>query len=70
MTHNYGPHRPEDAPTTVVIGTFRKWVGDEREVPIGAAVVEQRRQINEIAARATETPTQPMPARGAEESTR
>jgi hypothetical protein len=49
--HQYGPHDPTTAPTTVVVGQLRKWRGRaEVEVPIAPAVLEQRRRINELAA--------------------
>ena len=47
--HPYGPHRPEDAPTTVTIGTFHDWQGDERDVPIAEAVLAQRERVNTLA---------------------
>lgn len=39
--HQYGPHRPEDAQRTVTVG--------EVEVPIPAALLRQREQINTLA---------------------
>lgn len=41
----YGPHRPEDAPTTVVIG----YGSNERQVPMPAALLVQREAINRLA---------------------
>ena len=41
----YGPHRPEDAPTTVMVLGAERWPV-ERPAPIPAALAEQRRNIN------------------------
>jgi hypothetical protein len=46
--HDYGPHRPEDAPTTVEVGPAEKWA-ESIDVPISKAVLKQREQINTIA---------------------
>jgi hypothetical protein len=45
MPHQYGPHRDEDAPSSVTIRTH----AGEQTVPYPAALLEQRRTINSIA---------------------
>lgn len=42
MTHTYGPHRTEDAPTHILTGAGSK----EHPTPIAPALVAQRAQIN------------------------
>jgi hypothetical protein len=49
MTHAYGPHHEEDVPQTVIVRGRGKWPS-EHEVPMPAALREQRRQINDRAA--------------------
>lgn len=45
VTHRYGPHRPEDAPTTVTVrNVVEPWREEDVERP--AALVKQREQIN------------------------
>ena len=46
----YGPHRPEDCPRTVTVRGRGKWA-DERQVEMPAALIEQRKQLNERAHR-------------------
>lgn len=43
--HEYGPHRPDDAPQTVTVRGPERW-GEEKEVPVSAAILRQRRNIN------------------------
>lgn len=45
VTHAYGPHRDDDAPTSVTIRTRT----GEQTVPYPAALLAQRRAINSIA---------------------
>lgn len=46
--HQYGPHRPEDQPTTVEVGSEEPW-GEPVEKPIAPAILQQREQVNRIA---------------------
>lgn len=48
--HLYGPHRREDAPTTMKVLDQGKWP-DTRVVPIAPVLVEQRKNINAVAHR-------------------
>lgn len=45
MSHNYGPHRPEDAPSTLEVHQGH----DVLEVPRHPALIRQREQINQRA---------------------
>jgi hypothetical protein len=48
MTRAYGPHRPEDAPTTVVALGARQWPVEElRARPAG--LIRQRKTLNDRA---------------------
>jgi len=45
----YGPHQDQDAPSTVTIGHPRA-NGGERVEPVPQGLIDQRRQINTLAA--------------------
>lgn len=57
MTHRYGPHDPEHAPTTVTVHRMVDGIRQELEVPLSRAQLKQRRDLNNLAWEAGRCPS-------------